>query len=93
MEILKAKFLRYPLKKNNSLKFSLHSDKVKKFIPHGTKIDEFKVEDETFVIYSADDSIPGFREYHSKLQPWIMFYIDAASYIGKKGKKLNENFR
>merc|ERR1712109_202917 len=59
----------------------LNSDKVKKFIPHGTKIDEFKVEDETFVIYSADDSIPGFREYHSKLQPWIMFYIDAASYI------------
>ena len=64
----------------------IYSDKVKKFIPHGTKIDEFKVEDETFVIYSADDSIPGFREYHSKLQPWIMFYIDAASYIGKKEK-------
>ena len=34
-----------------------------------------------FEIYHADVSVPGFREYHSRLQPWIMFYIDAASYI------------
>ena len=59
----------------------LESDKVKKFVPHGSKIDEFQVKNETFVIHSADDTIPGFREYHAKLQPWIMFFIDAASYI------------
>ena len=47
----------------------------------GSKIDEFVVKNENFVIYAADDTIPGFREYHDKLQPWIMFYIDAASYI------------
>ncbi len=25
--------------------------------------------------------MPGFIPYHKRLQPWIMFYIDAASYI------------
>lgn len=59
----------------------LNSEKVKKFVPMGSKIDEFVVKNETFVIYAAGDTIPGFREYHDKLQPWIMFYIDAASYI------------
>ena len=59
------------------------SDKVTKFKPLGTKVEMFTLEktNETFEIYSADDTVTGFRDYHSKLQPWIMFYIDAASYI------------
>ena len=60
----------------------LTSDKVTKFIPFGTKVNEITTKDDhCFEIYHADDSLPGFREYHAKLQPWIMFYIDAASYI------------
>ncbi len=35
----------------------------------------------TFEIYECDHSVPGFLSYHKRLQPWIMFYIDAASYI------------
>lgn len=57
----------------------------------------------TYEIYLADESVPGFIEFHSRfidmrftfhsferytdhftycrLQPWIMFYIDAASFI------------
>jgi len=34
-----------------------------------------------FEVYLADESVPGFRDFHARLQPWIMFYIDAASYI------------
>ena len=34
-----------------------------------------------FEIYYGDESSPGLREYHAHLQPWTMFYIDAASYI------------
>ena len=57
-----------------------------KFKPHGEKIEEFAIEreggnKETFEIYSVDATVPGFTEYHTRLQPWIMFYIDAASYI------------
>jgi len=61
----------------------LRSDKVTKFKPMGTKIDEFKSNDDTsFELYFVDCATdPSFRDYHSKLQPWIMFYIDAASYI------------
>ena len=57
------------------------SDKVQKFVPLGDKVHEFKAHDQSFEIYHVDDSVPGFREYHAKLQPWIMFYIDAASFI------------
>ena len=64
----------------------MNSDKVNKFVPHGTKIDSFTVNGsdnkvESYDIFHASDSDAGFREYHSKLQPWIMFFIDAASYI------------
>lgn len=59
----------------------LASDKVTKFFPLGTKVDEFSVDNQQFEIYHAEEAISGFREYHDKLQPWIMFYIDAASYI------------
>jgi len=34
-----------------------------------------------FEVYKCRESTPGFREYHEKLQAWVMFYIDAASYI------------
>ena len=63
----------------------LRSDKVTKFKPLGNKIDEFKgPADSSFEIYYVDCATePSFQDYHSKLQPWIMFYIDAASYIGK----------
>ena len=63
----------------------LLSDKVTKFKPLGNKIDEFKgPADSSFEIYYVDCATePSFQDYHSKLQPWIMFYIDAASYIGK----------
>ena len=35
----------------------------------------------TYEIYYCDIKAPGFKDYHRRLQPWIMFFIDAASYI------------
>lgn len=63
------------------------SDKETKFKPHGEKITEFEVYPKagggckTYEIYYCDIKVPGFKDYHRRLQPWIMFFIDAASYI------------
>jgi len=32
-------------------------------------------------VYKCEESTPRFRNYHERLQAWIMFYIDAASFI------------
>jgi histone acetyltransferase 1 len=38
--------------------------------------------DETFEIYHCDVvQHPGFKEFHKRLQTFIMFFIDGASYI------------
>ena len=34
-----------------------------------------------FEIYFGNHETPNLLSYHSRLQPWIMFYIDAASYL------------
>ena len=71
------------LESKDAMAAHLASEKVTKFKPLGTKIDEFKSKNnESFEIYYVDCATePSFRDYHSKLQPWIMFYIDAASFI------------
>ena len=56
------------------------------FTPYGEKITEWLKSTEnnkerTFELYHCDVSVQGFKDYHERLQPWIMFYIDAASYI------------
>ena len=63
------------------------------FKPMGDKVHEFTVkkaegEDEsgpavsrTFEVYKADVGTSGFKAYHARLQPWILFFIDAASFI------------
>ena len=35
----------------------------------------------TYEIYYTDIKYAGFKDFHRRLQPWIMFFIDAASYI------------
>merc|ERR1712126_326890 len=47
----------------------------------GEKVHEFKSKDKSFEVYKCDESTAGFRAYHERLQFWIMFYIDAASFI------------
>jgi len=60
----------------------LTSTKETGFRPMGEMIHSFKSgEDETYEVYMCTESTPAFRDYHERLQFWIMFYIDAASYI------------
>ena len=37
--------------------------------------------DRNFEIYKTDIEEPGFRAYHERVQPFLMFYIDGASFI------------
>ena len=38
-------------------------------------------EERHFEIYKTDISCPGFSSFHERLQTFIMFFIDAASFI------------
>ena len=37
--------------------------------------------DRQFEVYKCDIDVPGFREFHARVQPLLLFYVDAASYI------------
>jgi len=65
---------------------SLDSDSEVNFKPMGDLVNSFSLSDKegvdrTFEVYFASEATPGLRDYHERLQPWIMFYIDAASFI------------
>lgn len=56
------------------------------FKPYGQMLRQFTVEmedgeEKIFEVYLCDVSEPGFLEYHERMQPFILWYIDAASYI------------
>ncbi len=38
-------------------------------------------EERQFEIYKTSIDTPGFRSYHERLQPFLLFFVDAASYI------------
>ncbi|XP_014663140.1 PREDICTED: histone acetyltransferase type B catalytic subunit-like [Priapulus caudatus] len=55
------------------------------FKPYGQMLSSYKLErcgkQKTFEMYKCDISCPGFKEYHARLQTFILWYIDAASFI------------
>lgn len=59
--------------------------KDEKFKPSGELLHSFTVNDNgnnrQFEVYKADMTCPGFKEYHDRLQMFILWYIDAASFI------------
>lgn len=62
----------------------LESDE--QFRPLGEKVDELRVEDEhgaqrTFEFYKCDIQTPGFVQFHARLQTFILWFVDAGSYI------------
>jgi histone acetyltransferase 1 len=60
----------------------LESENETGFRPMGELVNSFTaLQDRTFQVYKCSESTPGLRDYHEKLQAWIMFFIDAASYI------------
>lgn len=62
---------------------SLKKDRT--FRPCGELIYSFSVNDKSntrqFEVYKADMSCKGFREYHQRLQTFVLWYIDAANFI------------
>lgn len=55
------------------------------FTPYGKLIHSFSLNDEgttrRFEVYKADMNYKGFREYHQRIQTFLLWYIDAALFI------------
>lgn len=55
------------------------------FQPFGQLLHSYNIlkdgEEREFQIYKTDIEHPGFREYHQRLQFFILFFVDAASFI------------
>ncbi|EFN74844.1 Histone acetyltransferase type B catalytic subunit [Camponotus floridanus] len=55
------------------------------FTPHGKLIHSFSLNDKgttrRFEVYKADMNYKGFKEYHQRIQTFLLWYIDAALFI------------
>ncbi|CAG4965874.1 unnamed protein product [Parnassius apollo] len=62
-------------------------EKDKYFTPHGHLLHSFTVtpreggDKRTFEVYYSEISTPGFLAYHQRLQTFLLWYVDAASFI------------
>lgn len=62
-------------------------EKEANFKPFGTLLHTYKVHDDeagedlAYQIHKVDVSCPGFREYHKRLQTFLMWFIETASFI------------
>ncbi|XP_052744341.1 histone acetyltransferase type B catalytic subunit [Bicyclus anynana] len=61
--------------------------KDKQFKPHGVLVQSFSTvnreggESQEFEVYYCETSTPGFQAYHERLQTFLLWYVDAASFI------------
>ncbi|CAF4916101.1 unnamed protein product [Pieris macdunnoughi] len=59
----------------------------KSFTPHGKLLHSFALESydggekRTFEVYYCETTTPGFLDYHKRLQTFLLWYVDAASFI------------
>lgn len=61
-------------------------DKEESFVPFGEKVYSWEIEQEenkhhTFEIYECNIQTPGFLTFHARLQTFLLWFVDAASYI------------
>lgn len=61
-------------------------DKEESFVPFGEKIFSWQIEQEnntsrTFEVYECNINTPGFLNFHARLQTFLLWFVDAASYI------------
>lgn len=69
--------------------FNCLLSKESQFKPYGQLIDKFTIDsaiarelvNSEYEIYLADMSTPGFEAYHQRMQTFLWWFIDAASYI------------
>merc|ERR1739838_198077 len=71
--------------------FSVALLKDATFKPFGELQNQKKVyldgSERTFEVYANDISPPGFQDFHERMQTFILFFIDAASYIDTDDEK------
>lgn len=66
------------------------NDPKRRFTPYGELIGSYPQEgnkDVTFEIYRANIHTPGFLQYHARLQTFIIWFIDASSFIDVEDEK------
>lgn len=60
-------------------------DKESSFLPFGEKVHSMDIETEkglrTFDIFECDIKTPGFLAFHARMQTFLLWFVDAASYI------------
>ncbi|XP_038207490.1 histone acetyltransferase type B catalytic subunit-like [Zerene cesonia] len=67
--------------------FISNLERDKTFTPYGKLLHSFNIESSdsgdkrTFEVYYCETSTPGFLDYHERLQTFLLWYIDAASFI------------
>ncbi|NWW37829.1 HAT1 acetyltransferase, partial [Panurus biarmicus] len=70
-------------------------EKEVNFKPFGMLLHTYSIhneeagEDITYQIYKADMTCPGFREYHERLQTFLMWFIETASFIDVDDERWN----
>jgi len=52
-----------------------------KFRPMGDLLHSYKKNDVEYEIYKADVTTPRLKDYHERLQPFVLWFIDGSSYI------------
>lgn len=52
-----------------------------KFRPMGDLLHSYKKNDVEYEIYKADVTTPRLKDYHDRLQPFVLWFIDGSSYI------------
>lgn len=60
-------------------------DKEESFKPFGDKIHSWNIENENnsrnYEVFECSINTPGFKAFHSRLQTFLLWFVDAASYI------------
>ncbi|XP_031552908.1 histone acetyltransferase type B catalytic subunit-like [Actinia tenebrosa] len=60
-----------------------------KFRPMGELLYSYRHNEKDYEVYYADIKVPKFKEYHSRLQTFLLWYIDAASFIETDDERWN----
>ncbi|KAG0412205.1 hypothetical protein HPB47_010659 [Ixodes persulcatus] len=69
---------------------SLSKGVLDAYVLSGNEVVEFKLgtaSAQTFKLYKADVTVPGFIDYHARMESFILWFIDAASYIDSDDEK------
>jgi histone acetyltransferase 1 len=57
------------------------------FTPPGDLVNSYTVDDRTFEIYKANIASPNVQKYHQRVQTFVLFFIDASSYINEEDNR------